>query len=232
MKIIRYGGWEDIDVQFQDDFYYIKEHQTYSNFKKGEVKNPYDRTVFGVGYVGVGKYKTKENGRFTIHYQQWKNMLLRCYVKAERHHAYEDARVCEEWLNFQVFAKWYDEHYYKIEESLQIDKDVKYPGNTIYSPQTCILIPQRINLMFTNKPNNRGLPNGIIIQGNSYIAKYNHERLGKFDTVEEAYHYQTKKKKEVIVELANEYKNIMPEYVYDIVVGYEFDIRNDKNYVA
>lgn len=63
MKIIRYGGWEDIDVQFQDDFYYIKEHQTYSNFKKGEVKNPYDRTVFGVGYVGVGKYKTKENGR-------------------------------------------------------------------------------------------------------------------------------------------------------------------------
>lgn len=64
MKIIRYGGWEDIDVQFQDEFYYIKEHQTYSNFKSGVIKNPYDRTVFGVGYVGVGEYKTKENGRF------------------------------------------------------------------------------------------------------------------------------------------------------------------------
>lgn len=159
-------------------------------------------------------------------------MLLRCYVKAERHLAYEDAKVCEEWLNFKVFAEWYDEHYYKIKESLQIDKDVKYPGNTIYSPQTCILIPQKINLMFTNKPNNRGLPNGIVRQGNGYLAKYNHERLGEFDTVEEAYNYQTKRKKEVIVELANEYKNIMPEYVYDIVVGYEFDIRNDKNYVA
>lgn len=232
MKIIRYDGWEDIDVQFQDEFYYIKERQTYSNFKKGEIKNPYDRTVFGVGYVGVGEYKTKENGRFTIYYQQWKNMLLRCYVKAERHHAYENAKVCKEWLNFQVFAKWYDKHYYKIKESLQIDKDIKYSCNTIYSPQTCILIPQRINLMFTNKPNNRGLPNGIVRQGNGYLAKYNHECLGKFDTVEEAYHYQTKKKKEVIVELANEYKNIMPEYVYDIVVGYEFDIRNDKNYVA
>lgn len=86
--------------------------------------------------------------------------------------------------------------------------------------------------MFTNKPNNRGLPNGVVKQGNGYLAKYNHERLGKFDTVEEAYYCQTKKKKEIIVELANEYKNIMPEYVYDIVVGYEFDIRNDKNYVA
>lgn len=231
MKIIRYDGWEDIDVQFQDDFYYIKEHQTYSNFKSGVVKNPYDRTVFGIGYVGVGEYKTKENGRFTIHYQQWKNMLLRCYVKAERHHAYEDAKVCEEWLNFQVFAQWYDEHYYKMEDSLQIDKDIKYPGNTIYSPQTCILIPQRINLMFLNKPNNRGLPNGIAKQGKGYLAKYNHEYLGVFDTVEEAYYHQTQKKKEVILDLANEYRNTMPEYVYDIVVGYEFDIRNDKNYV-
>lgn len=233
MKIIRYGNYDDIDVQFQDEFYYIKEHQTYSNFKSGSIKNPYDRTVFGVGYVGVGKYKTKEkDGRFTIYYQQWKNMLLRCYVKAERHHAYEDAKVCEEWLNFQTFAKWYDEHYYEIEGSLQIDKDIKYPGNTIYSPQTCMLTPQKINLMFMNKSNNRGLPNGIVRQGKGYLAKYNNEHLGVFSTVEEAYYHQTKKKKEVIIELANEYKDVMPKDIYDVVVRYEFDIRNDRNYVA
>lgn len=233
MKIIRYGIYDDIDVQFQDEFYYIKEHQTYSNFRSGSIKNPYDRTVFGVGYIGVGEYKTKEkDGRFTIYYQQWKNMLLRCYVKAERHHAYEDAKVCEEWLNFQTFAKWYDEHYYEIEGSLQIDKDIKYPRNTIYSPQTCLLTPQKINLMFMNKSNNRGLPNGITRQGNNYSAKYNGEHIGTYPTLEEAYQQQTKKKKEVIVELANEYKDVMPKYIYDIVVGYEFDIRNDRNYAA
>ena len=83
-----------------------------------------------------------------------------------------------------------------------------------------------------NKSNNRGLPNGIIKQGNSYIAKYNHENLGVNSTSEESYYNQTKKKKEVIIQLANEYKEIMPKYVYDIIVCYEFDIRNDKNYVA
>lgn len=82
-----------------------------------------------------------------------------------------------------------------------------------------------------NKPNNRGLLNGIVKQGKGYLAKYNHIRLGVFDTVEKAYYYQAKKKKEVIIELTNEYKDVMPKYVYDIVIKYEFDIKNDKNYV-
>lgn len=85
--------------------------------------------------------------------------------------------------------------------------------------------------MFINQLNNRGLPNGIIKQRKGYLAKYKNERLGMFDSLEEAYHHRSKRKKEVIIELANEYKSVMPKYVYDIVVGYDFDIRNDKNYV-
>lgn len=122
---------------------YMKYNPQFSYDKPYIVKRDGSDVENLVGFGGVGEYKTKENGRFTIYYQQWKNMLLRCYVKAERHHAYEDAKVCEEWLNFQVFAEWYDEHYYKIKGSLQIDKDIKCPGNTIYSSQTCILIPQK-----------------------------------------------------------------------------------------
>lgn len=67
-----------------------------------------------------------------------------------------------------------------------------------------------------------------------YLAKYNHEHLGVYPTVEEAYYRQTQKKKEAIIELVNDYRNrnIIPQYIYDIVVAYEFDIRNDRNYVA
>jgi len=53
MKIVRYGACDDIDVEFLDDFHYIKT-TTYSNFVRGQVKNPYDRDLFGVGYIGVG----------------------------------------------------------------------------------------------------------------------------------------------------------------------------------
>ena len=35
MKIVAYRNSGDIDVQFLDDFYYIKEHQAYVNFKTG-----------------------------------------------------------------------------------------------------------------------------------------------------------------------------------------------------
>ena len=59
MKIIRYGCYNDIDVEFLDENHYIKEHNTYSNFKTGGIKNPYDKTLFGVGYVGVGEHMKK-----------------------------------------------------------------------------------------------------------------------------------------------------------------------------
>ena len=49
MKIINYRSNEDIDVEFLDDHHFVKEHQAYSNFKSGQLKNPYDKTMGGVG---------------------------------------------------------------------------------------------------------------------------------------------------------------------------------------
>lgn len=45
MKIIAYRNSDDIDVQFLDDFYYIKEHQAYVNFKNGNIKNPFHSVI-------------------------------------------------------------------------------------------------------------------------------------------------------------------------------------------
>lgn len=44
MKIVRYGAYDNIDVEFLDDFHHIKT-TTYSNFTRGQVKNPYDEIV-------------------------------------------------------------------------------------------------------------------------------------------------------------------------------------------
>ena len=190
--------------------------------------------MFGVGYVGVGEHITGYSKiGMTEEYHCWQNMLERCYCEKlrELHPSYFDiSTVCDEWHDYQVFASWHKEHRYKVNERLHLDKDILFPGNKMYSPPTCLLVPQRLNMLFMNKSNNRGLPNGIIQCKNGYLAKYGGKELGIFPTIEEAYIKQTQKKKEAIEKLAKEYKNIIPKEVYEAVMAYEFDIKNDKNY--
>ena len=64
MKIIAYRKTSDIDVEFQDEHHYVK-NTTYSNFIKGWVKNPYDKSLYNVGYMGVGKYTSTVNNVMT-----------------------------------------------------------------------------------------------------------------------------------------------------------------------
>lgn len=40
MKIVGYRNTNDIDVEFLDDFHYIKKHNTYNNFKKHSSEIP------------------------------------------------------------------------------------------------------------------------------------------------------------------------------------------------
>lgn len=158
-------------------------------------------------------------------------MLSRCYVDKEGQPAYYNKRiVCNEWLNFQMFCDWHKNNLYCVNERLHVDKDILYPGNNLYSPDTCLLVPQRINMLFVNKPNKRGLPNGISKTKYGYSAKYNQIELGIFDTVEEAFSYYAKAKEEKIREVTEEYKNIIPKKVYDALFKYKVSIEYDKNY--
>lgn len=234
MKIIRYNGKSDVDIEFLDDFHYIKRNQLYANFVSGGVKNPYDRTVYGVGYIGVGEYKPSINKKNTQEYDLWKNMLERCYCEKRRHRAktYINCEVCEEWHNFQNFAKWFHENKFECKDRLHVDKDIIKAGNQVYCPQYCLLVPQKVNVLFVNKSNNRGLPNGIHKYGNKYTAKYNHSELGSYNTLEEAYETYAKEKKKEMIRVANEYKSVLPKRTYDYIVNYELKIENDKNYAA
>lgn len=226
MKIIKYVDCQNIDIELLDEHHCIKKHQTYQNFKRGTIKNPYHRSVFGVGYVGEGKYKTKENGKFTIFYQQWKNMLLRCYVKADRHRPYEDAEVCDEWLNFQTFSKWYDEHYYELpnNERLHIDKDVRVKDNRVYSPDACMLVPQSINEVFkrnTKKSVDCDLPETIKRVNNGYKVEFRAKNLGVYRTVEECLEKYNTAKKEYIKELIGRYNGLIPEDVTESLLNWQ-----------
>ena len=87
-------------------------------------------------------------------------------------------------------------------------------------------------MLFSNKRNKRGLPNGIEKTQKYYLAKYNGIELGKFLTLDEAYNAYSRIKKDTIVKIANEYKDKIPKEVYDYLLDYEVRIENDKNYIA
>jgi len=59
--------------------------------------------------------------------------------------------VCDEWLNFQVFAKWYNEQSYKHDD---LDKDILSNGAKMYSPENCVLISRELNAFMANVHSN------------------------------------------------------------------------------
>ena len=62
MIIKEYRKYSDIDVSFPE-YNWVVKHGGYGDFKKGSIKCPYEPRLYGVGYLGEGKYKTRENGK-------------------------------------------------------------------------------------------------------------------------------------------------------------------------
>lgn len=118
-----------------------------ANLKSGNVSDNFKKTVCGIGYLGDGDYKSSINGETTPAYQCWRGMLRRCYHERRLDFAptYADCTVADEWHNFQNFAAWYEEHYPKDGGKYDIDKDIKVPGNRVYSADACMFVTRKEN---------------------------------------------------------------------------------------
>lgn len=227
MKIVKYNNCSDIEVGFQDEHKYIK-HTTYNCFTKGQVKNPYDRDLYGVGYHGVGKWKVKdEDGKWSRVYLCWRHMLERCYHEKSswQYPAYYGiCTVCDEWKCFQTFAEWYKEREYDIDGRLHLDKDILFDGNKEYSPDKCLLVPQKINMLFMDyRPNKDGLPHGIGKAANGrYSSAYRGKSLGVFNTLEKAIAVHDIARLDYINEVTEGQKDTLPIKVYNALKNYVY----------
>lgn len=238
ITIVEYTNAHNIVVQFNDNVR-TKKSTTYTQFKRRNIRYPYHRSVYGVGYRGEGKYSsTNLDGKKTKCYETWCNMFKRCYSEnyQSKRPTYKDCTVCEEWHNFQNFAKWFEENYYEINnEQMHLDKDILVKGNKIYSPETCVFVPKTINSLFTKRQNDRGsLPIGVSYDrdSNKYLSHCNNcitrkqIKLGKFLQVDDAFLEYKKYKEDHVKEVANLYVGKIPNELYKAMVNYEVS-KND-----
>ena len=237
MVIVAYRGVLDIDIYFPK-YNWTFEHAKYSNFKKGKVKCPYEKRYFGVGYLGEGKYKVSENRKLTDEFIIWYHMLQRCYDPKyhEKEPTYKDCTVEDYLLNFQHMAEWIDKNYYEVQgEQMHLDKDILCKGNKIYSRETCIFVPKRINSLFVKSDNSRGKdPIGVHPRSSGNYQAYcnngysGRDYLGNYPTKEEAFQVYKEYKEKVIKETIDSYKGKIPEPFYsklrEVMYKYEVEI--------
>jgi len=228
MKIVDYIDRHKVLIEFQDEYKYQK-YVDMGNFRKGVATNPYDKTVLNVGYIGDGIYSKEKDKECYI---CWHNILTRCFdlKYKEKYPTYQDICIVNEWLNFQTFAKWYyDNIYYVPNERMEIDKDILFKNNKVYSPDKCIFVPRRINSLLINNKSIRGeYPVGVDMHKGKLRARCNTLNgsvfIGHYSTPESAFKAYKKFKENYIKKVADEYKEKIPDVLYRALYNFEIEV--------
>lgn len=226
--VIEYNDSNRILVQFDDEFKHTTITDGFS-LRRGILKNPYARLLFGVGYHGIGEYKSKYGPTSEGHanlpvYQAWTNMLSRCYNPDYNHRiSYDGCSVHPDWHCYQAFAEWYinELKYTGWEGRNYLDKDILGDG-TLYSKDTCCLVPMLINVSITSTQSGK-YARGTIKSGNGFITAFKTEdKPIKFNTEQEAHGEYLKLKHERLRSLAEEYKDYLNPIVYKTLKTKDF----------
>lgn len=145
---------------------------TASRVRKGIVKDPNHRSMYGVGYIGEGNYNSRTMVNNVMIYTVWTNMIRRCYSKVYCGYKYYGGKgvtVAKEWHNYQSFASWCIKQSPK--DSDQLDKDI-YGDSTEYSPEKCRFVSKIANLQESSSKTYSVIdPNGILISITN-LSKY------------------------------------------------------------
>jgi hypothetical protein len=163
-----------------------------------------------IGYV-EGERRQRSIWRCHF-YQKWVSMLERCYSKKyqERSPTYIGCTVCEDWLTFSNFKVWMEKQDW---EDKQLDKDILFPGNKEYGPETCVFVSQQVNSFVIDRAPGRGnWPTGV--SWNKAMQKFKasccnpftrkQEHLGYFARPDEAHQVWLTRKRELVKMLAEE----------------------------
>lgn len=192
------------------------------------------RLSFG---VGVNDYKYTQENRDENYWTSlglWHKIIERCHSEKwhKKRPTYIGCSVCEEWLLYSNFKKWFEDPINGYRKGYQVDKDILIKGNKVYSPETCCFVPPFINSLLTNRKRFRGAyPIGVFRRPNGkYFAEMTrygkHKKLGDFFTIEEAFNAYKEAKEAYIREVAQDYfeRGLITQRVYNALLNYKIEI--------
>lgn len=197
---------------------------------KGINDLPYVTKILGQG-TRQWVYKCK-------YHSVWESMLKRAYqsIWLDAHPTYLGVVVCSDWKVASNFTEWMKAKL-TVEgtEVLHLDKDILYPGNKEYSPNTCVFVPQFLNMSLNICERGSGsMPKGVrsstLKDGDtrySWQVKAASGKLGKGGlTCKWEAHKEWQLARASVIEAAIEKYKLMDCYREDVV--YAVKSRADK----
>lgn len=194
---------------------------------RGVIKDYSAPSVFEVGIIGEPNVKRDRE------YMLWVGVLERCY-SSKKHldrPTYKDCIVSDNFRYYTYFRDWCRDQIGFDQEGWQLDKDILFKGNKIYSEEYCVFVPRDVNILFTKTNALRGnYPIGVQYYkaGKCFRASVGRfgksEYLGQFDTSEEAFNAYKQAKESYIKEVANKWKDQIDPRVYEALINYQVEI--------
>ena len=230
-KVLKYNDSYNVEIQFVNTGY--RKVVEMKEVRKGEVKDPYSPSVYGVGVVGT-KYPTTISGRNTKEYGLWQNMLTRCYndTYKNKQPTYIGCEVSNNFKSYEYFYEWCQNQIGFNNEGWHLDKDLLIKGNKVYSESTCVFLPNEINSLLTRREALRGkhligvywrnTKKAFVAQVNKNKGKSEH--LGYFKTELEAYNAYKVAKEAFVKEQANKWKGKIDLRAYEALMNYTVEI--------
>jgi hypothetical protein len=168
------------------------------------------------------------DGEFTPEYRYYSDMKSRL----RRNAAYKDYTLSEAFESFQFFAEWCNRQVGfdcrdDNGELFALDKDILSPSK-VYSEDTCVFVPRRINGFMVDHRSRRGAyPIGVDF--NKRAQKYRARCadtyggsawLGWYESADAAHLAYKRKKEELAKLLASQYKGRVDERVVEALSNF------------
>jgi hypothetical protein len=227
-EVIEYKSSRDVTIKFTDSGHISKSQ--INHLRNGQFLSPYSKTVYGRGYRGNTDYLQYGDESISA---RWALMIGRCYDDGMRlkNPTYADCTVCDEWFSYENYSGWYMAEPYR-QPDWDVDKDIMYPGNRIYSPSTCTFVPPDINSFINLNSSRRGTwPVGVyyIKRNKNFAARCrvggrDAEWLGVFHNHEDAFYAYKKAKESYGKVLAERFKDQVHPLVYERLRTFTVDI--------